>query len=214
MSALRWLLLERVVLQFRLIDRFGDNGVIAVIIGHVVDDGKCIIDDWLMSCRVLGRQVEAAMLNVLCSVAKEIGATQLNGVYRPTAKNGIVADLLARLGFATEEPSNGVVKGALDLKSFEERPDHNSDRGRTTVTDSTKIYDVLRDIFAEVFMRDDILTFCFTQRPRTWLVGILSSRWRSSWRRSSASECDLRRSEVDNFRNVGDLVATVMRRVG
>jgi FkbH-like protein len=110
-----------VVLQFRLIDRFGDNGVIAVIIGHVVDDGKCIIDDWLMSCRVLGRQVEAAMLNVLCSVAKEIGATQLNGIYRPTAKNGIVAELLARLGFATEEPSNGVVKGALDLKSFEER---------------------------------------------------------------------------------------------
>ena len=108
------------VLQFRLIDRFGDNGVIAVLIGHIDDNAKFMIDDWLMSCRVLGRQVEGAMLNVLSSVAREMGATRLNGVYRPTKKNGIVADLLARLGFATEEASNGVVIGALDLESFEE----------------------------------------------------------------------------------------------
>ena len=108
------------VLQFRLVDRFGDNGVIAVVIGHIADNAKFMIDDWLMSCRVLGRQVEGAMLNVLSSVAREMGATRLNGVYRPTKKNGIVADLLARLGFVTEEASNGVVIGALDLESFDE----------------------------------------------------------------------------------------------
>ena len=106
----------RAVLQFRLVDRFGDNGVIAVVIGHIADDAKFMIDDWLMSCRVLGRQVEGAMLNVLFFVAREMGASRLNGVYRPTKRNRIVADLLARLGFATEEASNGVMIGALDLE--------------------------------------------------------------------------------------------------
>ena len=109
------------VLQFRLVDRFGDNGVIAVVTGHMTDDTKFMIDDWLMSCRVLGRQVEDAMLNVLVFVAREMGASQLHGMYRPTKRNSIVADLLARLGFMTEEPSNGVIIGVLDLAAFDER---------------------------------------------------------------------------------------------
>jgi FkbH-like protein len=109
------------VLQFRLVDRFGDNGLIAVAIGHMIDDANFMIDDWLMSCRVFGRQVEDAMLNVLAAVARAMGANQLNGMYRPTERNGMVADLLARLGFTTQKASNGVVTGVLNLAYFDER---------------------------------------------------------------------------------------------
>jgi FkbH-like protein len=112
---------DTAVLQFRLVDRFGDNGVIGIVIGHMTDDTKFTIDDWLMSCRVLGRQVEDAMLNVLASVARRMGASQLNGMYRPTKRNSIVADLLARLGFSTEETTNGIVVGIIDLAGFIER---------------------------------------------------------------------------------------------
>jgi FkbH-like protein len=112
---------DTAVLQFRLVDRFGDNGVIGVIIGHMTDDTKFMIDDWLMSCRVLGRQVEDAMLNALASVAGGMGASQLNGMYRPTKRNCIVADLLARLGFSTEQAPNGAVIGILDLAAYIER---------------------------------------------------------------------------------------------
>jgi FkbH-like protein len=105
-------------LRFRLVDRFGDNGVIAVVTGHMADDETFVIDDWLMSCRVLGRHVEAATLNALVEAARRLGATRIAGRYRPTGKNGLVADLLPRLGFSVTEDGHG----ALDLHRFAERP--------------------------------------------------------------------------------------------
>src|SRR5262249_36744155 len=57
------------------------------------------IDTWLMSCRVIGRKLEELMLTTLADAAREHGAQKLRGVYIPTAKNAIVADLLPRLGF-------------------------------------------------------------------------------------------------------------------
>jgi FkbH-like protein len=105
-------------LQFRLVDRFGDNGVVAVVMGHLVDDVTFAIDDWLMSCRVLGRQVENATLNVVASVARSLGASKLKGTYRPTKKNAMVADLLARLGFAVDLSTDAEVVGIVELASF------------------------------------------------------------------------------------------------
>jgi FkbH-like protein len=87
-------------LQFRLLDAFGDNGVIAIVVGRRIDAETVEIDTWLMSCRVLGRQVEEATLEVVMDVARSHGASRLIGWYRPTAKNGMVADLYPRLGFA------------------------------------------------------------------------------------------------------------------
>ena len=85
-------------LQFRLLDRFGDNGTVAVLIGkHVADAIE--LDTWLMSCRVLGREVEQACLNAMGTAARATGAARLTGLYRPTAKNSMVSDLYARLGF-------------------------------------------------------------------------------------------------------------------
>lgn len=85
-------------LQLRLLDRFGDNGIIAIIIGRP-DGEDVVLDTWLMSCRVLGRQVEQATLNLAASEAKRLGAANLIGVYKPSAKNGMVREHYTRLGF-------------------------------------------------------------------------------------------------------------------
>ena len=58
------------------------------------------IDTWLMSCRVLKRQVEEEVLNELARLAKRKGCVRLDGVYLPTAKNEMVRDFYARMGFS------------------------------------------------------------------------------------------------------------------
>jgi FkbH-like protein len=106
-------------LQLRLQDRFGDNGLIAVVIGRVQDEQAFLIDSWLMSCRVLGRQVEVATLNLLAAEARQRAATDLIGEYRPTAKNGLVHEHYAKLGFTVaERRADGSVVSKLDLGSF------------------------------------------------------------------------------------------------
>jgi FkbH-like protein len=87
-------------LQMRLLDTFGDNGIIAIVIGRSQPQaGDLLIDTWLMSCRVLGRQVEQAILNLVAAQAIGMGARRLIGEYRPTKKNGMVRDHYTRLGF-------------------------------------------------------------------------------------------------------------------
>ncbi len=90
-------------LQCRLADKFGDNGMISVIVAKPEDggDGKAlVIDTWLMSCRVLGRQVECAALDVMVEEARRLGAERLIGEFLPTARNGLVKDHYRNLGFA------------------------------------------------------------------------------------------------------------------
>ncbi|MBE5884332.1 MAG: HAD-IIIC family phosphatase [Lachnospiraceae bacterium] len=87
-----------ITLYGKLSDRFGDNGVVSVVIGHVVED-ECRIDLWLMSCRVLKRDMEAAMLDTLVSQCKEHGVTRIRGYYYPTSKNGMVRDFYSTRGF-------------------------------------------------------------------------------------------------------------------
>jgi FkbH-like protein len=107
-------------LQIRLIDRFGDNGIIAIVIGRMQPDGALFIDTWLMSCRVLGRQVEEATLNLVAEEARRLGARALIGEYRPTAKNGMVKEHYQRLGFTViEERADGVARSRLDLDAFQ-----------------------------------------------------------------------------------------------
>jgi FkbH-like protein len=106
-------------LQLRLLDRFGDNGVIAIVIGRVQDDRDLLIDTWLMSCRVLGRQVEPTTLNLIAQEAMKLGARRLIGAYIPTKKNAMVKDHYARLGFTViETDAGGGSRAVLDLGSF------------------------------------------------------------------------------------------------
>ncbi|HYM73490.1 MAG TPA: HAD-IIIC family phosphatase [Stellaceae bacterium] len=106
--------------QLRLVDRFGDNGIIAIAIGRMLDGADLLIDTWLMSCRVLGRQVEPTTLNLVAAMAQGLGARRLIGEYIPTAKNGMVKDHYPKLGFGPLGGSNWgeAVRYALDLDGF------------------------------------------------------------------------------------------------
>ncbi|MDH7639198.1 HAD-IIIC family phosphatase [Sphingomonas oryzagri] len=93
---------RNVILAFRLRDRFGDNGLISVIVARpdaAWSGGELLIDTWLMSCRVLGRGVELAALCALRSAAVQAGATALIGEYRPSGRNGMVEAHYEKLGF-------------------------------------------------------------------------------------------------------------------
>jgi FkbH-like protein len=106
-------------LQLRLLDRFGDNGIIAIIIGRMQGARDLLIDTWLMSCRVLGRQVEPTTLNLIAAEAQRLGAARLIGEYVATAKNAMVKDHYARLGFTvTETDAKGGSHAELDLAGF------------------------------------------------------------------------------------------------
>jgi FkbH-like protein len=83
----------------RLSDRFGDYGLIAVVLCRAAEEGVCEIDTWLMSCRVLKRQVEEETLNAIVSVAQAMGAGRIRGIYLPTAKNEMVRGLYPKFGF-------------------------------------------------------------------------------------------------------------------
>ena len=91
-----------VALAIRLADKFGDNGLISVVLARpdaAVASDELLIDSWLMSCRVLGRQAEDAVLDVLAIAARAAGYGALIGEYRPTERNGMVAEHFPRLGF-------------------------------------------------------------------------------------------------------------------
>nr|QOL00397.1 hypothetical protein [uncultured organism] len=114
-----------VTLSVRLIDRFGDNGLIGVVIAlpDAVDPAKLRIDTWLMSCRVLGRQVEEEIINQLCWIAAARGFTALVGEYIPTPKNGLVRDLYQRLGFThIAGDSAGGALWSLSIGDFKPMP--------------------------------------------------------------------------------------------
>ena len=111
---------ETFTLQVRLKDAFGELGMIAVVICRPTptDPLAWRIDSWLMSCRVLGRQVEQAMLAKVVQEARKRGVRQLLGTYRRTARNHMVEDLYGRLGF---QPAGEDADGAswrLDLAGY------------------------------------------------------------------------------------------------
>ncbi|WP_077966033.1 HAD-IIIC family phosphatase [Ensifer adhaerens] len=86
-------------LQVRLADRFGDNGMISVVICRTLPEASWLIDTWLMSCRVLGRRAEQMVLREILRQACEAGIRTLIGIYRPTDRNGMVRDHYSKLGF-------------------------------------------------------------------------------------------------------------------
>jgi FkbH-like protein len=93
-------------LQLRLTDQFGDNGIIGLVIGKPEEEGM-YLDTWLMSCRVLGRQVEEATMNLVAQRALELGARALLGEYLPTKKNGMVREHYRKLGFEVVSQAEG-----------------------------------------------------------------------------------------------------------
>lgn len=114
-----------VPLYGRLIDRFGDNGLISVIIGRLEDDALRI-DLWIMSCRVLKREMEFAMLDALVDHARRKGARKLVGRYAPTEKNMMVADHYANMGFTQTSDGDDSDQStwSLDLDDYTNKNVH------------------------------------------------------------------------------------------
>ncbi|MDE7390553.1 MAG: HAD-IIIC family phosphatase [Lachnospiraceae bacterium] len=89
---------EYIRLYGKLIDKFGDNGVVSVVIGK--KDGNVLnMELWLMSCRVLKRDMELAMLDTLVEKCRQQGIETIKGYYYPTAKNAMVRELYKTFGF-------------------------------------------------------------------------------------------------------------------
>lgn len=102
---------------FTLEDKFGDNGLICVIIMKKMDAVSLFVDTWFMSCRVLKRGMEHFTLNTMVAKAREKGYHRIVGEYLPTLKNGMVKDHYDRLGFTPL--GNG--RYELDLETYQDR---------------------------------------------------------------------------------------------
>jgi FkbH-like protein len=107
---------RHVTRYLKLEDRLADHGLVALLIAET-DDEVLTIDTLLMSCRVIGRTVEAQLLAHLCAEAQRLGCRTIRGTYVPTAKNAIVRDLYERFGFrAIDRRDDGVTTWEYDLR--------------------------------------------------------------------------------------------------
>jgi FkbH-like protein len=99
---------------FSLKDKFGDHGLISVVI--LVPEGDAMaVDSWAMSCRVFSRGMEEFVFLEMCRAARDLGAARLIGRYKPTAKNQPVADLYQKLGFAFDVMEGDTSRWVYDL---------------------------------------------------------------------------------------------------
>lgn len=105
----------------RLLDKFGDNGIVSVVIGRC-RNRELDIELWLMSCRVLKRDMELAMLDELVRRTKDKGITRINGFYYKTHKNSMVAELYSSFGFTLDKKlDNGDSEWHLDIEGYENK---------------------------------------------------------------------------------------------
>jgi len=104
---------------FTLEDKYGDNGLIAVVILHIEENSTLFIDTWFMSCRVLKRGMEMFILNTVVDWAKKNGYTRLVGEYLPTSKNQMVEYHYQALGF---NRIDGVDTAQYELRIFDYIP--------------------------------------------------------------------------------------------
>ena len=113
-----------VTCSFTLEDKFGDNGLIAVVIMEKSFDNAqepaLFIDTWFMSCRVLKRGMENFTLNTLVEYARQNGFKKIIGEYLPTAKNGMVKEHYSNLGFETIEGIE-TDQWMLDVEKYQNR---------------------------------------------------------------------------------------------
>ena len=108
------------VWSLRVKDRYADNGLVGVAIARV-DGEVCEIDSFLMSCRVIGRTLETALLAHLAADARERGAKVLQGWFRPTKKNAPALEFYPEHGFEVAERTEEGVLWRLDLQEKEIR---------------------------------------------------------------------------------------------
>ena len=104
----------------RLRDKFGDHGIICVVFAEKTRQ-SLVIETFVMSCRVLKRGVEQLVVNQLVDIAFKNNCLEIQGIYRPTAKNSLVKELYVELGFSVDTESDKETRYRLDLNNFEKR---------------------------------------------------------------------------------------------
>ena len=109
---------EYIKIYGKLTDKYGDNGLIAISIGRIKEN-QCHIDLWLMSCRVVKRDMEFAMLDELVRQCKEKGVLEIVGYYYQSAKNHMVSDLYEKFGFALNDTKGEDTIWRLDISNYE-----------------------------------------------------------------------------------------------
>lgn len=104
-----------------LSDRFGDNGIVSIVIGECTDE-IVHIDLWLMSCRVLKRDMEFAMLDEFVRQCRERKIAKIIGHYYKTNKNAMVKDLYGTFGFTkVKEFENGDSTWELETSEYKNK---------------------------------------------------------------------------------------------
>lgn len=107
---------DGVVRYYKLSDKYGDNGLISVVVLIGEPGADMIVDTWVMSCRVLGRTMEEFICNDIVEVAMRLGCRTVIGRYVPSTKNKLVSELYPRLGFSLVSNDNGTSTWHLELE--------------------------------------------------------------------------------------------------
>lgn len=118
---------KHITLYGKLGDKFGDNGVVSVVIGRIDgdNDDELHMELWLMSCRVLKRDMEFAMMDELVEKAQSVGVKKIIGYYYPTAKNAMVKDFYKLQGFTKiSEDEKGNTKWQFIVDDSYEKKQH------------------------------------------------------------------------------------------
>lgn len=98
-------------------DKFGDSGLTGVAIVSYVN-GKGVINDFLMSCRVMGRNIEFAFVDYIMGYLKEHGCTSVDAQYLPTQKNKPVSDFFDKCGLRVVSEEDGAKNYSLEIKEY------------------------------------------------------------------------------------------------
>ena len=114
---------EYITLYGKLEDRFGDNGVVSALIGR--QRGKILdIELWIMSCRVLKRDMEYAMMDALVQECRKRDIHVIYGYYYPTAKNSMVKDFYGAQGFeAVSKDQDGNTVWMMNTSGYQRKND-------------------------------------------------------------------------------------------
>jgi len=113
-------------LQFRLLDRFGDNGLVSVMLLRSDPQQPQVLEvvNWVMSCRVFGRQLEDEAMNIAVEAARTLGAAWLQADFIATKKNGVISNLFEKLGFTRVEGETVAERSRwiIELADYTHRP--------------------------------------------------------------------------------------------
>ncbi|MBN8661477.1 MAG: HAD-IIIC family phosphatase [Candidatus Obscuribacter phosphatis] len=114
---------RNILLTVELVDRFGSQGIVGLIIGVEQEPGTLLVDSFLLSCRVIGRGVEESLWSAFVELATGRAFQRIRAQYIPTEKNAMVADLFVRLGMQAVEAPQGEFLYELGLPAAVLKPD-------------------------------------------------------------------------------------------